>query len=183
MVCTALPIIVSPAKVGNGLSISSSRTLNQQKGEYETIAGPIIALDLGQKRVGVALSDPLLVAITRHKPLQRTSWKKLLSDVAQLIQRFDAKTLVIGLPLRLDGSEGAAAREVCRVADKFARSLGLPVYLQDERLTSAEAEERLRQAGYKAHEILQRIDGESAAIILRDFLAGEARILVLPKPI
>ena len=157
-----------------GLPISKAETLEHYSVRLEPVAGPIIALDLGLKRVGVAISDPRLVAITRQAPIRRTSWKKLLCDVARLIQSFDAKTIVIGLPLRLDGHEGSAAREVRRVAEKFARSLELPVFLQDERLSSTEAEENLRQAGYRAKEVRERIDGEAAAIILSDFLT-EAR--------
>lgn len=157
------------------------QTLNQSSGGSDKLTGPIIALDLGLKRVGIAVSDSSLAAITRHESLRRTSWKKLLSDVTQLILTFDASTLVIGFPLSLDGHEGTAAAEVRRVAENFARSLVLPVYLQDERLTSVEAEDNLRQAGYSAREIGARVDSEAAAIILRDFLAeGQRRRLVLP---
>jgi putative Holliday junction resolvase len=145
----------------------------------ENLAGPILALDLGQKRVGVAVSDSRLVSITRLSPLDRTNWKQLLRDVTELSRRFDARTLVIGLPLSLDGTPGSAALEVQRTAVKFARSLAMPVYLQDERLTSVEAEEQLRTAGYGADEIRRRVDGQAAAIILADFLAsGQHRILI-----
>jgi putative holliday junction resolvase len=78
---------------------------------------------------------------------------------------------VIGLPLNLDGTEGEAATETRRLAQNFGLSLKVPVYLQDERLTSWEAEESLRAAGRSSHELQQYVDGESAAIILRDFIA------------
>lgn len=143
------------------------------------LTGPILALDLGQKRIGVAVSDELLISITRLNPLRRSSWKHLLADVCALILRFDAQTLVIGLPLRLNGSSGSAALNVRRMADKFALSLQIPVFLEDERLTSAEAEQYLRAEGHKPKEILALVDSESAAIILRDFIAGgQERILV-----
>lgn len=143
------------------------------------LTGPILALDLGQKRIGVAVSDELLISITRLNPLRRSSWKHLLGDVCALILRFDAQTLVIGLPLRLNGSSGSAALNVRRMADKFALSLQIPVFLEDERLTSAEAEQYLRAEGHKPKEILALVDSESAAIILRDFIAGgQERILV-----
>jgi putative Holliday junction resolvase len=134
------------------------------------IPGPILSLDLGTKRVGVAVSDPSLIAITALKPLRRSNWKQLLRDVSDLIQRFDAKTLVIGFPLRLDGSEGSAATETRQITQKFARSLDLTIYLQDERLTSREAEERLRASGCRPEDLAARVDSESAAIILRDFI-------------
>ena len=146
--------------------------------QNNTISTPILALDLGQKRVGVAVSDKLSISITRVEPIHRSSWKHLLSAVTALVRRFDAQTLVIGFPLRLDGVEGSAALEVRRTAEKFARSLTIPVYLQDERLTSAAAETKLRDEGFKPNEIRSLVDSESAAIILRDFLqGGQDRVL------
>lgn len=141
--------------------------------------GPILALDLGQKLVGAAISDERLVTIKRLPPLERSNWKKLLQDVRDLIQRFDAQTIVVGLPLRLDGTEGDAAKDVQRVAVNMARSVDLPVYLQDERLTSFEAMENLKAEGFKPEEIPGLIDGEAAAMILRDFLdTNQDRVLV-----
>ena len=142
---------------------------------------PVLALDLGQKTVGVALSDELLITIKRLDSLKRTSWKELLRNVNSLIERFDAQTLVIGLPLSLDGTSRSAAESVQKVANNFARSLAIPVYLQDERLTSKEAREALREQGYKQGEVEKLVDSESAAIILRDFVnSREERTLVNP---
>ena len=145
----------------------------------KSIAAPVLALDLGQKRVGAAVSDALSISITRLKAIPRTNWKQLLRDVDGLIQSFDAQTVVIGLPLRLNGSAGDAAEEVRSVAGKFAMSLKIPVYLQDERLSSREAEENLRAAGHRGVEVSELVDSEAAAVILSDFLtAGQKRILV-----
>ncbi len=141
----------------------------------------MIALDLGEKRIGVAVSDDLAITITSLAALPRTNWKQLLRDVYDLVQRFDAKTVVIGLPLRLDGSNGDAALQVRSVAHKFARSLSVPVYLQDERLSSVEAEHNLRLDGHRAHEVSALVDSEAAAIILRDFFgSNQDRVLVSP---
>lgn len=145
------------------------------------IKGPVLALDVGQKRVGMAVSDSLLITITRLPAVRRTSWKKLLRDVADRAQRFDAQTMVIGFPLSLNGVRGPAAREVAEVARKFAKSLTLPVYLQDERLTTVAASERLRSQGLGKEELAARIDSESAAIILEDFLLGEHQERILVK--
>jgi len=145
----------------------------------QRIFGPILSLDLGAKRIGAAVSDPTLVAITRLAAIPRSNWKQLLRDVRDLIRRFDAKTLVIGFPLSLDGNEGPAAKTARDIALKFARSLVLPVYLQDERLTSAEATERLLAAGLHGKALAAQLDGESAAIILRDFIdSGQQRMLI-----
>jgi putative Holliday junction resolvase len=152
----------------------------QISSEEDGIRAPVLALDLGQKRVGIAVSDSLSISITRLPALPRTNWKQLLRDVVHLIQGFDAKTVVIGLPLRLNGSSGDAAIEAAATAQKFARSLDLPVYLQDERLSSVAAEESLRAAGRKRSELNTMVDSESAAIILRDFLQGDQKRVLLP---
>lgn len=141
--------------------------------EKQSIAAPILALDLGQKRIGAAVSDELSISITRLKPIRRTNWKRLLREVESLIQSFDAQTLVIGLPLRLNGSTGEAASEIRSIAEKFARSLNVRVYLQDERLSSREAEENLRANGQRGAEVSELVDSEAAAIILRDFLSAD----------
>lgn len=150
-----------------------------------TPRGPIIALDLGEKRVGVAVSDELSITITRLKVLPRGNWKQLLRAVDDLVRRFDAQTVVIGLPLRLNGSSGDAATEVHSVALKFARSLKVPVYLQDERLSSVAAEENLRADGHNRKQVSALVDSEAAAVILRDFLVsdqqGQERLLVSPS--
>ena len=145
-------------------------------------APPILALDLGQKTVGVAISDDLSITIKRLDPIRRTSWKELLKNVGALIERFDARTLVIGLPLSLEGSRGPAAEAAHQLSLNFARSLKIPVYLQDERLTSQEARSSLLEAGYNHTDVDALIDSESAAIILRDFLNNrEERLRVNPN--
>lgn len=149
--------------------------------KQHTVAGPILALDLGEKRVGMAVSDELLISVTRLAPITRSNWKELLREVAGLVAVYSAKALVIGFPLSLRGTKGSAALAVERVAEKFARSLPIPIYLQDERLTSVAAAEQLRAQGYSLIEVRERIDSEAAAIILSDFRdEGQRRILVAP---
>jgi putative Holliday junction resolvase len=144
--------------------------------------GPILALDLGDKLVGAAVSDDRLVTIKRLAPLKRSSWKRLLQDVVTLIQRYDAQTVVIGLPLNLDGTAGEAAEKAHRIAINLARSIEQPVFLQDERLTSIEAMENLKAEGHKPGEIPALIDGEAAAMILRDFIqTDQERVPVTPS--
>jgi putative Holliday junction resolvase len=149
---------------------------------FSNPAGPILALDLGDKLVGAAVSDDRLVTIKRLPPIKRSNWKRLLQDVVTLIQRYDAQTVVIGLPLNLDGTSGEAADKARHIANNLARSVAQSVYLQDERLTSFEAMENLKAEGYKPDEIPDLIDGEAAAMILRDFIqVDQNRILVSPN--
>jgi putative pre-16S rRNA nuclease len=148
------------------------------------LSGPVLALDLGDKLVGVAISDERLVTARRLEPLKRSNWKKLLQDVRNLLERFDAQTVVVGLPLRMDGTEGDASKNVRRLAFNLARSVKQPVYLQDERLTSLAAIENLKAEGHKPDEIPALVDGEAAALILRDFLqSDQQRFLVDPAKI
>jgi len=113
--------------------------------------------------------------------IQRRSWKDLLSRVAAVIETYDARGLVIGLPLSLDGSEGAAATEAKRIAENFRRSVSVPVFLQDERLTTFAARSEMQTAGLKSEEMEDRIDGESAAVILRDFMSADRASDKLPN--
>ena len=143
---------------------------------------PIVALDLGEKRVGVAVSDALSISITRLEALRRTNWKQMLRDIDDVVRRFDAKTVVIGLPLRLNGSTGDAALDARAVALKLARSLAISVYLQDERLSSVEAEQTLRAEGHKRERVSALVDSEAAAVILRDFLASDQERTLIQSP-
>lgn len=132
--------------------------------------GRIVALDLGKKRIGVAVSDELQIAVRGVSVITRESNERLLAAVQKLIAEFDACGVVIGLPLNFDGTESAGATEARRIAAFFTENLSVPIFLQDERLTSREAEEILREQGCDWREIKRRVDMEAAAVILRDFL-------------
>jgi putative Holliday junction resolvase len=155
------------AKTNNDSNVTASR---------QKQSGRLLALDLGEKRVGVAVSDELRLTVRPLPFLRRTNWKQLLGAVADLLQRFDAQGLVIGLPLNFDGTESEASTEARRLARNFQLSLKTPVYLQDERLTSREAEASLRAAGRSDKDIPGQVDSESAVIILRDFIASSTSL-------
>jgi putative holliday junction resolvase len=132
--------------------------------------GRLLALDLGARRVGVAISDELRLTVRPLPALRRSNWKRLLREIKDLREQFDARGVVIGLPLRLDGTEGDAAQEARRIAHNLELSLAVPVYMQDERLTSLEAEKELRAERVTEEELKARIDSAAAVLILRDFL-------------
>ena len=114
----------------------------------------------------MALSDELRIAVRPLNVIQRRSWKGLLREVEALVDEYHVAALVIGFPLRLDGTEGSAAAEIRAASEKFAKSLSVPIYLQDERLTTFAAEREMKAAGRD----LRSVDSEAAAIILRDFI-------------
>jgi putative holliday junction resolvase len=144
---------------------------SKSESQPDVFKGRLLSLDLGTKRVGVAVSDELQLSAQPLPPLKRSNWKALLRQISELRQTFDAQGVVIGLPLNLDGTEGSAAQEARRIARNLSLSLAVPVHLQDERLTSHAAEESLRAAGFRGQSIKARVDSEAAAIILMDFIA------------
>ena len=133
-------------------------------------SGRILALDLGAKRIGVAVTDELQMTARGVSVITRETNEKLLAAARNLIEEFDAVALVIGLPLNFDGTESAGAIEARQIAALFSNFLEIPVFLQDERLTSREAEANLREQGYDWREIKKLVDQEAAAVILRDFV-------------
>jgi putative holliday junction resolvase len=128
--------------------------------------GRIIAIDPGTKRCGLAVCDDLRVTTRPLRVIERTSWKKLLSNIKETVAEFDAVAVVIGLPLESDGSESEMSAEARDIARKLTLSLEIPVYLQDERVSSYEARRRIWARGEQA----KTVDSEAAAVILGDFL-------------
>ena len=135
------------------------------------VSGRILALDLGTKRIGVAVSDELQMTTRAVCVFERKSWKKVLKQVAAFLSDFDAVALVIGLPYNSDGSESEMSVEARRLARNFSLSLNVPVFLQDERVTTYEARGRLWKQGLNEKQMRKILDGEAAAIILSDFLS------------
>jgi putative holliday junction resolvase len=133
-------------------------------------AGRIIALDLGTKRIGVAVCDEMHITVRPLFTIKRIGWKKLLLQIKDVLAEYDAKALVLGLPYNFDGSESEMSSEARRLARNFALSLDVPVFLQDERATSYEARGKLWESGATEKEVRARVDSEAAAIILSDFL-------------
>lgn len=128
--------------------------------------GRILAIDPGTKRVGIAVSDADRVIATPVAVIDRASWKKLLVTIKEYVSQFDAAAIVIGLPLDSYGLETDMTAEAADMARKLALSLEIPVFQQDERLTSYEAKGRRWERG----KTTEKIDSEAASIILTDFL-------------
>jgi putative Holliday junction resolvase len=134
-------------------------------------AGRIVALDIGTKRIGVAVCDELQITVRPLKTINRASWKKLLLEIKEILSEYDAAALVLGLPYNFDGSESEMSAEARRLARNFSLSLETPVFLQDERATSYAARGELWKRGFSGKELRDKVDGEAAAFILSDFLS------------
>ena len=132
-------------------------------------------MDVGDRRVGVAVSDALGLIATPLTVVHRSSKARDFERIAQLVQDHDAGALVIGHPVNEDGSAGPQAQRVERYATALqealeAEGLALPLILWDERMSTQQAEKAMIASGRKARERRQRIDAVAAAVILQDYL-------------
>ena len=132
--------------------------------------GRLIAIDTGTKRIGVAVSDENRTVCRPLPYIKRSSWKKLLTQIQALLREYDAKALIIGLPLESDGNESEMSEFAREMGRKFRLSLSMPVFLQDERVSSYEAKSRIWRSGNKNADLRAIVDSEAAAIILNDFI-------------
>ena len=130
----------------------------------------LLGLDLGEKRIGIAVSDAEQTMAFPERVLARRSPKADRQALAALAGELRVERVVIGLPVAMDGVEGPNAERARSFGQYLARSVRLPVEYQDERLTTVEAEERLRAAGVPPRERKQRIDAAAAAVILEDYM-------------
>jgi len=134
-----------------------------------------LGLDVGRARIGLALADDVLRTARAYATVARRSDAVDLAAIGEVARQFEVTQAVVGLPLNMDGSEGASARFARAFAAKLGQALGLPVALQDERLSTFEAEDRLRQQGVTARDQRALVDAEAAAVILQSWLDGGGR--------
>ena len=130
----------------------------------------LLGLDIGDIRIGVALSDELGVAAHPLCTLTRKNRKVDLIAISDLVSIHKVGRVVIGLPISLDGSIGPQAEKVQKFAKRLANVIDVPIEFQDERFTTAEAEEILRDLNKDIEERKERIDEVAAVIILTDYL-------------
>ncbi|HWN41344.1 MAG TPA: Holliday junction resolvase RuvX [Thermoanaerobaculia bacterium] len=132
-----------------------------------------LGIDFGEKRIGLAISDPegrLAVPLTT---LVRRNDRSAIREIEEIARREGIGRLVLGEPIGLDGQRGEAAERVRRFGDRLAGITGLPVRLINESLTTVEAQERLRAAGIDPRREPERIDAVAAQILLQEALDSE----------
>jgi putative Holliday junction resolvase len=129
-----------------------------------------MGLDVGERRIGVALSDESLVLATGLTTIHRRALAADLDALAALVAEHEVTALVVGWPLRLDGRPGPATRKIGQFADAVAERLGLPVERWDERLTTAAAERVLLEANVRRERRRQVVDKMAATLILQSYL-------------
>lgn len=136
----------------------------------------LLGLDVGDTRIGVALSDELGVAAHPLCTLTRKNRKVDLIAISDLVSIHKVECVVIGLPISLDGSIGAQAEKVQKFAKRLEHVIDIPIEFQDERFTTAEAEEILHELNKDAKAQKELIDEVSAVIILDDYLNRDQKI-------
>jgi putative holliday junction resolvase len=130
----------------------------------------ILALDLGKKRIGLALSDPLRITAQGLPNLNRTNKRADLEALAALIREHEVGLVLMGNPINMRGAEGRQSGWVREFAAAIESRLGIPVRLWDERLTSVEAGRVLRQSGISIEKRAAAVDRLSAVILLQSYL-------------
>jgi putative Holliday junction resolvase len=132
--------------------------------------GRILGLDLGSKRIGLALSDPEMPIALPEGTLARRSLPEDLAALAQLAAERGVVRVVVGLPIHMNGRKGPEAVAAETFARKLAEATGLPVDLQDERWTTQEAHRALRDTGHGTRDRKQHVDAVAASLLLRAYL-------------
>ena len=133
-------------------------------------SGRVAALDVGDVRVGLAVSDPLGYTAQPSGFLPRRPEARFLAELRAVVEEREVTRLVVGLPLLMSGERGARARDAEAVAALLERELALPVDLWDERLTTVQAERALREGTGSGAERRRRVDAVAAAVLLQSYL-------------
>jgi putative Holliday junction resolvase len=134
----------------------------------------VLGLDVGARRIGVAISDPLGITAQGLETLHRKNKKYDLQFLNRVIREYDVQEIVVGLPLRMSGAEGIQAGKIQEFAEDLRKRFKLPVHLWDERLTSAEANRLLRETDLSIEKRGKAVDRMAAILILQGWMENRA---------
>lgn len=135
-------------------------------------AGRVLGLDVGSRRIGIAVSDPLGITAQGLETLQRRNKRHDWAALERVIRDYDVREIVVGLPLRMSGAEGTQSEKMQAFAEDLRRHFRLPVHLWDERLTSAEANRLLRETELSIEKRAKAVDRMAAVLILQGWMEG-----------
>ena len=127
----------------------------------------VMALDVGTKRIGIALSDFLRVIATPHSTIPRVPEEKAITDILNIAKENRVQKIVVGVPINMDGTQGFQADDCIEFSQKLT---GFDIIYEDERLTSEEAEARLKSRKIDFRKNKGLVDMESACVILEQYL-------------
>jgi len=130
----------------------------------------ILAIDYGQRRIGLAVSDPLGITAQGLETISVSCPQDALSKIEQLVKAFRVSEIILGLPVNMDGTLGYRAQEVSGFAERLRKRTGLSVTLSDERLTSVAAHRVLHRMGLKMKGKKRDVDRIAAQMLLQEYL-------------
>jgi putative holliday junction resolvase len=132
----------------------------------------ILALDVGYRTLGLAVSDPLGITAQGLTTIRRKNRRADFAQLDHVVKKYDIKELVVGYPLRLSGATGTQSEKMTVFAEQLRKRYELPVHLWDERLTTAEAQRVLRESEMSVKRRSEVVDQLAAVLILQSFLAS-----------
>ncbi|MBI3990664.1 MAG: Holliday junction resolvase RuvX [Candidatus Omnitrophica bacterium] len=137
----------------------------------------IVGLDVGKRRIGVAISDEMEVCASTLKVVElRPGKEENLEWLKEIVSEYDVKEIVVGLPINLNGKLGSSAEEVLKYVEKIQKEIAIPVKTWDERLTTVQSERVLLEADLSRKKRKKLIDKLSAQIILQSYLYHRSRL-------
>lgn len=137
--------------------------------------GRVLALDVGSRTIGLAVSDPLGITAQGLQTIRRKNKRFDLGALEAVIRQYEVQELVVGYPLRLSGEAGTQADKVSLFAEDLRKRFAIPVHLWDERLTSAEASRVLREAEISIQKRARAVDQLAAVLILQAWMEARSR--------
>ena len=138
------------------------------------VSGRVLGLDVGTRRIGMAVSDALGITAQGLDTLQRRNKRSDFAELERAIREHEVREIVVGLPLRMSGAEGTQSGKMRAFAEELRKRFGLPVHLWDERLTSAEANRLLRETEISIERRGKAVDRMAAVLILQGWMEGRA---------
>jgi len=137
-------------------------------------ADRVLGLDVGSRRIGLAVSDPLGITAQGLETLQRKNKRQDFARLERVICEYQVKEIVVGLPLRMSGAEGTQSEKMRTFAEDLQKRFRLPVHLWDERLTSAEANRLLRETELSIEKRGKAVDRMAAVLILQAWMESRS---------
>jgi len=137
--------------------------------------GRVLALDVGARRIGVAVTDPLGITAQGLDTIQRKNKRTDFAQLENVIRQYEVVELVVGYPLRLSGEAGIQAEKMTLFAAELAKRFQIPVHLFDERLTSTEANRVLRESEISIEKRAKAVDRMAAVLILQSWMERRSR--------
>jgi putative holliday junction resolvase len=152
--------------------------IGERKGKRrlpQNLAGRILGLDVGSRRIGVAISDPLGITAQGLETLQRRNKRLDFEALEQIVRENEVREIVVGLPLRMSGAEGTQSERMQVFAEDLRKRFRIPVHLWDERLTSAEANRLLRETELSIEKRAKAVDRMAAVLILQGWMDSRSQ--------